>query len=84
MLSPPEVEGASLSASTTQVLDKGKKPVHDEGPSGVQETDVILIQDEETEAENAKLRMTIQEQDSEIQDLILNMERARWVIKYLE
>ena len=61
MLSPPKVEGASLPTSTTQVLDKGKKPVHDEGPSGVQETDVILIQDDEAEAENAKLRMTIQE-----------------------
>ncbi len=58
--------------------------MHDEGPSSVQETGFILIQDEETEAENAKLRMTIQEQDSEIHDLILNMERDRWVIKYLE
>ena len=61
VLSPPRVEGASLPASATQVMDKGKKPVHDEGPSGVQETDVILIQDDEAEAENAKLRMTIQE-----------------------
>ena len=34
VLSPPGVEGASLPASTTQVLDKGKEPVHDEGPSG--------------------------------------------------
>ena len=43
VLSPPKVEGASLPASTTQVLDKGKRPVHDEGPSDEQETDVILI-----------------------------------------
>ena len=53
-------------------------------PSGAQETDVILIPDEETEAENAKLRMTIQEQDTDIKHLILNFKRARWVIKYLE
>ena len=84
VLYPPGVEGASLPASTTQVLDKGKNPMHDEGPSGVQETDVILIQDDEAEAENAQLRMTIQEQNMEIQDLILNVERARWIIKYLE
>lgn len=84
MLSPPGVEGASLLASTTQVLDKGKEPMHDEGPSGAQETDVILILDEETKVENAKLRMTIQDQDMEIKELILNFERARWVIKYLE
>ena len=77
------MEGVTLPASTTQVLNKGKEPVHDEGPSGAQETDVILIQDDEAEAENAKLRMTIQEQDTEIKDLILNFERARWVTKYL-
>ncbi len=58
--------------------------MHDEGPSGAQEINVILIPDEEIEAENAKLRMTIQEQDTEIKYLILNFERARWVIKYLE
>ena len=62
--------------------------MHEEGPSGepsgAQGTGVILIPDEETEAENAKLRMIIREQDTEIKDLILNFERARWVIKYLE
>ena len=58
--------------------------MHDEGPLGEQETDVILIQDDEAEAENAQIRMTIQEKNTEIQDLILNVERARWIIKYLE
>ena len=28
--------------------------------------------------------MTIQEQNTEIQDLSLNVERAKWIIKYLE
>ena len=88
VLSPPGVEGASLPASTTQEQDRGKEPMHEEGPSGetsgAQEIGVILILDEETEAENAKLRIIIQEQDTEIKDLILNFERSRWVINYLE
>ena len=62
--------------------------MHEEGPSGepsgAQGTDVILIPDGETEAENTKLRMIIQEQDTEIKELILNFERSRWVIKFLE
>ena len=36
VLSPPGVEGASLPTSATQVQDKGKRPMHDEGPSGGQ------------------------------------------------
>ena len=58
--------------------------MHDEGPSGEQEADFIHIQDDDAEVENARLRMTIQEQNTEIQDLSLNVERARWIIKYLE
>ncbi len=84
VLSPPGVEGASLSASTTQVQDKGKRSMHDEGPSGEQEADFILIQDDDADVESAQLRMTIQEQNTEIQDLSLNVERAKWIIKYLE
>ena len=58
--------------------------MHDERPSGEQEADFILIQDDDAEVENAKLRMTIQEQNTDIQDFSLNVERARWIIKYLE
>ena len=34
VLSPPGVEGASLSPSASQVQDKGKGLMQDEGPSG--------------------------------------------------
>jgi len=84
VLSPPGVEGASLPTSTTHVQDKDKKPMHDEGPSGEQEADFILIQDDNADVESAQLRMNIQEQNTEIQDLSLNVERAKWIIKYLE
>ena len=80
VLSPPGVEGASLPTSTTQVQGRGKSPMHDEGPSGEQEADFILIQDDDAEVENARLRMTIQEQNTEIQDLSLNLERDKWII----
>lgn len=66
VLSPPGVEGVSLPASATQVQDKGKRPTHDEGPSGEQEADFILIHDDDTVVESAKLRRTIQEQQMEI------------------
>ncbi len=84
VLSPPGVEGASLPTSTTQVQDKGKRPIHDEGPSGEQEADFILIQDDYADEESAKFRRMIQEQKMEIQDLSLNLERAKWIIRYLE
>ena len=58
--------------------------MHDEGPSGEQEVDFILIQDDDADVESAKLRMTIQEQKTEIQDLSLNLETAKWIIRYLE
>ena len=84
VLSPPGVEGASLPTSTTQVQDKGKRPMHDEGPSGEQGANFILIHDDDADEESAKLRRTIQEQKTEIQDLSLNLERAKWIIRYLE
>jgi len=43
VLSPPGVEGVSFSSTIEQVQDKGKKPLHDEGPSKGQEADFILI-----------------------------------------
>ena len=58
--------------------------MHDEGPLGKQDVDLILIQDDDVHVESARLRMTIQEQNTEIQDFSLNVERARWIIKYLE
>ena len=58
--------------------------MHDEGTSGEQEVDFILIQDDDADVDSARLRMTIQEQNMEIQYLSLNVERAKWIIKYLE
>lgn len=49
-----------------------------------QEADFILIQDDDADVESARLRITIQEHNTEIQDLSLNVERAKWIIKYLE
>jgi len=43
------VEGVLFPPSAKQVQDKGKKPLHDEGPSGGQEADFILIQDDNTD-----------------------------------
>ena len=53
VVSPPGVEGASLPTSTTQEQDKGKEPMHDEGPSGEpsgeRETEFVLLHDDETD-----------------------------------
>ena len=65
VLSPPGVEGASLSPSASPVQDKGKRPMQDEGPSGEpsceRETDFILIHDDDTNTgpQSAKLREII-------------------------
>jgi len=73
-----------VDAPLRAIQDKDKKPMHDEGPSGEQESNFILIQDDDADVESAQLRMTIQEQNTKIQDLSLNVERAKWIIKYLE
>ena len=47
VLSPPRVEVASLLTSTLQVQDRGKEPMHDEGPSGERETEFVLLHDDD-------------------------------------
>lgn len=86
VLSQPGVEGVSLPSSAKQVQDKGNRPLHDEGPSGEQETDFILIQDDDTDLgpQSSKLKEVIQEQQADINALSLNLERDKWIIKYLE
>lgn len=86
VLSPPKVEGVSLPPSAEQVQDKDKWPLHDEGPLGGRETYFILIQDDDTNLgpQSSKLKEIIQEQQADINDLSLNLERAKWIIKYLE
>jgi len=88
VLSPPGVKWASLPTSAQQ--SRGKEPLHDEGPSGVRmgerETEFVLVHDDDTDREPTKeeLREVIQEQQVEIGTLSLDLERAKWNIKYLE
>jgi len=90
VLSPPGVEGASLPTSVQQEKSRGKEPLHDEGPSRVpsseSETEFVLLHDDDTDREptNEELRKVIQEQQAEIETLSLDLERAKWNIKYLE
>ena len=77
VLSPPGVEGVSFPPLAEQVQDKGKKPLHDEGPSrvpmGERETQFVLLHDDDTDREPTKeeFREIIQEQQVEIEILSL-------------
>ena len=82
VLSPHGVEGVSPSTSA-QVQDRGKKPMQDEGPSGGQDTDFILI-DVDASSPSSKLKEIIQEQKDEIDTLNEILYRAQWFINYLE
>ena len=66
-----------------QVQDKGRRPLHDEGPLGGQDTDFILI-DDDLGSPSSKLREIVQEQKAEINTLSLKLQRAQWIINYLE
>ena len=57
--------------------------MHDEGPSGGQDTDFVLI-DLDSSSPNSKLREIIQEQKAEIGTLNDKLRRAQWVNEYLE
>ena len=57
--------------------------MQDESPSGGQDTDFILI-DEDSSSPTSKLRETIQEQKAEIDTLTVKLQRAQWIINYLE
>ena len=90
VLSPPSVEGASLPTLASQEQGRGKEPVYDEGPlgepSGERETEFVLLHDDETDTEptNAELRELIHEHQPKIEALSLDLERAKWNMKYLE
>ena len=68
------MEGVSPSTSA-QVQDRGKRPMHDEGPSGGQDTDFILI-DVDSSSPSSKLKEIIQEQKAEIDTLIVKLQKA--------
>ena len=62
------------------------RPMQDEGPSSERGTDFILLHDDDTNTgpQSAQLREIIQEQLTEIQALSLDLERAKWTMKYFE
>ena len=65
VLSPHDVEGVSPSSSAqVQIQDRGKKPMHDEGPSGGWDTDFTII-DVDASSPSSKLKEIIQEQRAE-------------------
>ena len=82
VLSPLGMEGVSPSTSA-QVQDRGKNPMHDEGPSGGQDTNFILI-DVDSSSPSSKLKEIIHEQKAEIDTLTEKFQRAHWVINYLD
>ena len=55
----------------------------DEGPSGGQDTDFILI-DEDLSSPSSKLREIIQEQKAERDTLTNKLQKSQWIINYLE
>ena len=57
--------------------------MQDEGPSGGQGTNFILINDD-VSSPSSKLREIIQEQKAEIDALTNKLQRAQSVINYLE
>ena len=57
--------------------------MQDEGPSGGQDTDFILI-DVDSSSPSSKLKEIIHEHKAEIDTLTEKLQRAQWVINYLE
>ena len=57
--------------------------MQEEGPSGGQDTDFVLI-DVDLSSPSSKMRETIQEKKAEIDTLTVKLQRAQWVINYLE
>jgi len=89
MLSSPGVKGDLPSSSTEQVQgkDKGKQPVHEEGPTEGQERDFVLVEEDDTDlgSQSSRLKdMIIKEKEAAIQALSLDLEKAKWIINFLE
>ena len=56
--------------------------MQDEGPSGGQDTDFVLI-DVDASSPSSKLKEIIQEWKAEIDTLTVKLQRAQWFINYL-
>jgi len=89
MLSPPGVEGALPSSLAEQVHDreKGKKKMHEKSPPEGKHREFVLIEEDVTDlgSQISRLKdMIIKEREVEIQALQLNLERANWIVNFLE
>jgi len=61
--------------------------MHEEGPTEGQDRDFILIEEDvmDLSVEDSRIKdMSIKEKEAEIQDLSINLERAKWIINCLE
>lgn len=90
----------SSSAKQVQVAQhnkgkaKGKGKMHEKDPSDGQERDFDLVGHEETQGVDAidletqgttiTKDLIIKEKEADIQALSVNLERAKWIINYLE
>ena len=99
MLSPQGVEGALPFSSAKQVhvgqhnkgKGKGKGKMQEKDPSDEQERDFVLVDHEETQGvdiidlESQGTNITkVMIIKVDIQALLVNLERAKWIINYLE
>ena len=87
MISSLGVKVVFPSSSTEQVQDRGKKKLHDEGPSKGQNKDFVLVEEDDTDLSSQSSRLkdvVIKEKEAEIQALSLDLERAKWIINFLE
>ena len=61
--------------------------MHDEGPIKGQDRDFVLVEEEDTDLGSQSLRLKdtiIKEKEVEIEALSLDLERAKWIINFLE
>lgn len=86
MLSSPGVKGAFPSSLAVKVQDKGKQPLHDEGPSERQDRDFVLIQEENIDlgSQSSRIKELIKEKEADIHALSPELERAKWIINFIE
>ena len=61
--------------------------MHDEGPSEGKDEDFVLVEEDDTDlgSQSSRLKdVVIKEKEVEIQALSLDLERAKWIINFLE
>jgi len=58
--------------------------MHKEGPTEGQDRDFVLIEEDVTDLGSQSSKLIIKEKEAEIQALSLDLERAQWIINFLE